>query len=106
MTKLNQDNERKVRENAILIKDLQADRDKYKELSVEKEEEIHELGVQIKVLRTSNTDLKLIEEKVDAFLQEITSEIEIHKRAARQQLQQFLRVVQGSDALSQIISIR
>ena len=39
-----QDGERKIRENAILVKDLVGERDQYKRIVSEKEEEIMELG--------------------------------------------------------------
>jgi hypothetical protein len=38
--KMNQDNDQKIRQNAIFIKDLVQERDKYKELQEEKEKEI------------------------------------------------------------------
>lgn len=66
-----QDLDKKVRENVILIQDLVAERDKYKHLVDDKEEEIVDLGMQVKQWRSSNTDLKLIEEKVDGFLADI-----------------------------------
>ena len=49
-----------------------------------KEEEILELSEQIKGLRNTTTDLKLIEEKVDSFLQDIVLVIEQIKRPLRQ----------------------
>ena len=76
LTKQRQDQDTKIRENATFIQDLVSERDKYKALSENKEEEILELSEQMKGLRNMNTDLRLIEEKVDGFLQEIMQVIE------------------------------
>ena len=44
LMKMRQDGDTKIRENATFIKDLVAERDKYKEMSQSKEDEILELG--------------------------------------------------------------
>lgn len=63
-----QDLDKKIRENLTLIRDLVEERDKYKRMVGEKEEEIIDLGMQVKKWRSTNTELKLIEEKVEQFL--------------------------------------
>ena len=78
-----QDGERKIRENAILVKDLVAERDQYKRIVSEKEEEIMELGSQVSRWRSANTDLKLIEEKVDQFLTELRHVIDQNRHNAK-----------------------
>ena len=84
LTKQRQDGDTKIRENATFIQDLVSERDKYKELAQTKEEEILELSEQMKEMRNTNTDLQLIEEKVDSFLQDIVLVIEQIKRNLRQ----------------------
>ena len=76
LTKQRQDQDTKIRENATFIQDLVSERDKYKGITENKEEEILELSEQMKGLRNTTTDLKLIEEKVDSFLQDIVLVIE------------------------------
>ena len=61
---------------------------------------------QIKALRTSYTDLKLIEEKVDTFLQDIMLVADSSKRTLRQQLDDFLHLVKKSDNLANKVTIR
>ena len=84
LTKQRQDQDGKIRENAAFIRELVDARDQYKKSSEAKEEEILEMSDQIKALRTSYTDLKLIEEKVDTFLQDIMLVADNHKRTLRQ----------------------
>ena len=48
---MNQDNDQKIRQNAIFIKDLVQERDKYKDLLENKEKEIGDLGLEVKTLR-------------------------------------------------------
>ena len=71
LIKEKQDQDKKIRENVILIRDLVEERDKFKQAVSDKEDEIVELGMQVKQWRSSNTDLKLIEEKVEHFLNEM-----------------------------------
>ena len=106
LTKQRQDGDAKIQQNASFIKDLVAERDKYKESSQAKEEEILELSEQIKEMRTTNTDLKLIEEKVDSFLQDIMLVIEQIKRKLRQQLDDFVHLVVKSNSLASRVNIR
>lgn len=82
------------------------ERDRFKSSSEAKEEEILELSDQVKALRTSYTDLKLIEEKVDTFLQDIMLVADNVKRTLRQQLDDFLHLVKKSDNLANKVSIR
>ena len=106
LTKQRQDGDTKIRENATFIQDLVSERDKYKELAQTKEEEILELSEQMKEMRNTNTDLQLIEEKVDSFLQDIVLVIEQIKRNLRQQLDDFLHLVKRSDNLASKVNIR
>ena len=54
-----------------MIKDLVDERDKFKIIVSDKEDEVCDLSGQVKTWRSSNTDLKLIEEKVDQFLKDL-----------------------------------
>ena len=54
-----------------MIRDLVEERDKFKRFVSEKDDEIQELALQVKSWRSTNTDLKLIEEKVGHFLNEV-----------------------------------
>ena len=78
-----QDHEKKVRENVVLIRDLVEERDKYKSIVAQKDDEVQELGIQVSRWRSSNTDLKLIEEKVDHFLNDLRGVIEVNNHNAR-----------------------
>ena len=78
-----QDHEKKVRENVVLIRDLVEERDKYKAIVAQKDDEIQELGMQVSKWRSSNTDLKLIEEKVDHFLNDLRGVIEVNMHSAK-----------------------
>ena len=78
-----QDHEKKVRENVVLIRDLVEERDKYKSIVAQKYDKIQELGMQVSKWRSSNTDLKLIEEKVDHFLNDLRGVIEVNSHNAR-----------------------
>ena len=78
-----QDHEKKVRENVVLIRDLVEERDKYKAIVAQKDDEIQELGMQVSKWRSSNTDLKLIEEKVDHFLSDLRGVIEVNMHSAK-----------------------
>ena len=66
-----------------MIRDLVEERDKYKSIVAQKDDEIQELGMQVSKLRSSNTDLKLIEEKVDHFLNDLRGVIEVNNHNAR-----------------------
>ena len=57
-------------------------------------------------MRVQNTDLVLIEEKVDVFLREIAHVIEQAKRQQRDYLREFLKTVKVSDSLSDKIPMR
>ena len=48
MVREKQDNERKIRENVTVIRDLVEERDKFKRAVSEKEDEISELSLQVK----------------------------------------------------------
>lgn len=69
-----------------MIRDLVEERDKYKSIVAQKDDEIQELGMQVSKWRSSNTDLKLIEEKVDHFLNDLRGVIEVNNHNARPQL--------------------
>ena len=66
-----------------MIRDLVEERDKYKSIVAQKDDEIQELGMQVSKWRSSNTDLKLIEEKVDHFLNDLRGVIEVNGHNAR-----------------------
>ena len=66
-----------------MIRDLVEERDKYKSIVAQKDDEIQELGMQVSKWRSSNTDLKLIEEKVDHFLNDLRGVIEVNNHNAR-----------------------
>lgn len=66
-----------------MIRDLVEERDKYKSIVAQKDDEIQELGMQVSKWRSSNTDLKLIEEKVDHFLNDLRGVIEVNSHNAR-----------------------
>ena len=78
-----QDQDKKVRENVVLIRDLVEERDKYKRIVSEKEEDICDLGMQVNKWRSTNTDLKLIEEKVDLFLNDLRHVIDQNRHNAK-----------------------
>ena len=78
-----QDLDKKIRENVILIRDLVEERDKFKHSVSEKEDEIVELAIQVKQWRSANTDLKLIEEKVDHFLNEMKHVIQQNRKNSK-----------------------
>ena len=101
-----QDCEKKVRENAIVIRDLAEERDKFKRIVAEKDEEIADLSLQVKNWRSSNTDLKLIEEKVEVFVSDLMHVLKEFRHSAKPQLQDFLRVVRNSEKLSKKITMR
>ena len=81
-----QDLDKKVRENVILIQDLVDERDKFKRITSEKEDEIVELGLEVKNWRGTNTDLKLIEEKTEQFLGDMKHVLEEIKHKSKPQL--------------------
>ena len=66
-----------------MIRDLVEERDKYKSIVAQKDDEIQELGMQVSKWRSSNTDLKLIEEKVDHFLNDLRGVIEVNSHNAK-----------------------
>lgn len=70
----------------LLIRDLVEERDKYKRIVSDKDDEIQDLSLQVNKWRSSNTDLKLIEEKVDHFLTEMRHVIEQNIHSAKPQL--------------------
>ena len=78
-----QDQDKKIRENVILIRDLVEERDKFKHAVSDKEDEIVELGMQVKQWRSNNTDLKLIEEKVEHFLNEMKQLIQQNRKNSK-----------------------
>lgn len=57
-------------------------------------------------MRIQNTDLILIEEKVDVFLKEIAHVLEQAKRQQRDYLVELLRTVKVSESLSVKIPMR
>jgi len=78
-----QDLDKNIRENVMLIRDLVEERDKFKHAVSDKEDEIVELAMQVKQWRSTNTDLKLIEEKVSQFLNEMKHVIQQNRYNAK-----------------------
>ena len=72
-----------MRENVVLIRDLVEERDKYKRIVSEKEEEVQDLNIAVNRWRSTNTELKLIEEKVEHFLTDLRSVIEQNNYACK-----------------------
>lgn len=78
-----QDLETKLRQNATVIRDLVEERDKFKHHVSELTDEIEDLNGQVTMWRSSNTELKLIEEKVECFLSEVKQVLKQHRHSAR-----------------------
>lgn len=72
-----------MRENAVVIRDLVEERDKYKHIVTDRDDEIEDLSLQVKTWRSSNTDLKLIEEKVEVFISDIKQVLKEYRHNAR-----------------------
>lgn len=72
-----------MRENAVVIRDLVEERDKYKHIVTDRDDEIEDLSLQVKTWRSSNTDLKLIEEKVEVFVSDIKQVLKEYRHNAR-----------------------
>ena len=72
-----------MRENAVVIRDLVEERDKYKHIVTDRDDEIEDLSLQVKTWRSSNTDLKLIEEKVEVFVLDIKQVLKEYRHNAR-----------------------
>jgi chromosome segregation ATPase len=96
----------KLRKNAILVKDMASERDKFKKLQEEKEQEIGDLAFELKVTRQKLTDLTLIEEKIVHFISDTDLQVEANKRTLHDYLRNLLRTIGASDSLCSKVNMR
>jgi len=104
--KQHQENDEKLRKNAILMKDLVTERDKFKQLQEDKELEISDISLELKMARQKLTDLTLLEEKISMFITDNDLIIDATKKTMHDYLRNFLRTVGQSDSLCQKINMR
>lgn len=76
-----------------------SERDKFRDLIADKEREIGDIALDLKTTRGKLTDLTLIEEKTERFIEDSDVLINANKKSLHDFLRGFLRTVANSDAL-------
>ena len=85
---------------------MAAERDKFKKLQEDKEQEIGDLAFDLKATRQKLTDLTLIEEKIELFIHDTDLQVEANKQVLHDYLRGLLRTIGASDSLCAKVNMR